>query len=83
VRAGEEGPPEVRSLAAAFNHMIAELEELVRSQEAFVADASHQLRTPLTALRLRLENIGNEVTDSGGADLERALEKGRTPLTSG
>jgi signal transduction histidine kinase len=75
-RAGEEtGPPEVRSLAAAFNHMIAELEQLVRSQEEFVADASHQLRTPLTALRLRLEILGDEVSDSGRADLERALEE--------
>jgi signal transduction histidine kinase len=75
VRADEEGPPEVRSLAATFNHMIGELEQLVRSQEEFVADASHQLRTPLTALRLRLENIGAEATESGRADLERALEE--------
>ena len=75
VRAAEEGPPEVRSLAATFNHMIGELEQLVRSQEEFVADASHQLRTPLTALRLRLENIGAEATESGRADLERALEE--------
>ena len=57
VRASEgAGPPEVRSLAASFNNMVATLEELVRAQETFVADASHQLRTPLTALRLRLEN---------------------------
>jgi len=75
VRADETGPPEVRSLAATFNHMIGELEQLVRSQEEFVADASHQLRTPLTALRLRLENIGAEATGSGQADLERALEE--------
>jgi signal transduction histidine kinase len=50
------GPPEVRSLARRFNDTVARLEELVRAQEAFVGDASHQLRTPLTALRLRLEN---------------------------
>ena len=74
-RAEEEGPPEVRSLAAAFNHMIAELEQLVRSQEEFVADASHQLRTPLTALRLRLENLSEEVSKSAQADLGRALEE--------
>jgi signal transduction histidine kinase len=74
-RAAEEGPPEVRSLAAAFNHMIVELEQLVRAQEEFVADASHQLRTPLTALRLRLEVLAGKVTGSGQADLERALEE--------
>lgn len=57
VRAEVGGPPEVRSLATRFNQMIARLAELVKSQEAFVADASHQLRTPLAALRLRLENL--------------------------
>jgi signal transduction histidine kinase len=74
-RAQETGPPEVRSLAAAFNHMIGELEQLVRSQEEFVADASHQLRTPLTALRLRLENLGGEAADPVRIDLEPALEE--------
>lgn len=55
-RADEEsGPPEVRDLAAEFNAMAARLAELIASQERFVADASHQLRSPLTALRLRLE----------------------------
>jgi two-component system, OmpR family, sensor kinase len=54
-RAAVEGSSEQRSLAATFNDMTARLERLVRSQRDFVADASHQLRTPLTGLRLRVE----------------------------
>lgn len=59
------GPEEVRSLAETVNAMAARLEELIVAQRAFVADASHHLRTPLTALRLRLENI----EDAAGPDL--------------
>ncbi|HMK12939.1 MAG TPA: HAMP domain-containing sensor histidine kinase [Acidimicrobiales bacterium] len=51
------GPPEVMTLAATFNEMADRLDELVTSQRRFVADASHQLRTPLTAMQLRLETL--------------------------
>jgi signal transduction histidine kinase len=59
-------PPEIRALAESFNHTAERLEVLVSSQQAFVADASHQLRTPLAALRLRLENLEEEL--GGAAD---------------
>jgi signal transduction histidine kinase len=69
----EAGPGEVKSLARAFNEMVARVEELVRSREVFVADASHQLRTPLAALRLRLENMEADVLPSAQQDLDAAL----------
>jgi signal transduction histidine kinase len=70
-----EGPPEMRSLAVVFNETVARLEQLLRSQNEFVADASHQLRTPLTSLRLRLENLERDLAEPGRRDLEGALEE--------
>lgn len=64
------GPPELRQLSMTFNDMATRLDGLVGSQRAFVADASHQLRTPLTALRLRLDGIA-ELLESGDVDVAR------------
>jgi signal transduction histidine kinase len=63
----DTGPPQVRSLALQFNQMAGRLAELVDAQNRFVADASHQLRSPLTALRLRLENL-EAVSDGPSGD---------------
>ena len=61
-RAGGGPARGARPRASSFNETAAKLQQLLHSQEAFVADASHQLRTPLTALRLRLENLERDVT---------------------
>ena len=63
VRAEVEGSAEQRSLAHTFNEMTERLDRLVGSQREFVADASHQLRTPLTGLRLRIEAAEAEAGD--------------------
>jgi signal transduction histidine kinase len=68
-----DGAPELRALAGTFDLMADRLDQLVASQRRFVADASHQLRTPLTALRLRLETLEPDVPPAAGPKLRAAL----------
>ena len=62
-RAEITGAREQREVAIAFNDMTERLEESIQAQREFVGNASHQLRTPLTGLRLRLEAAGIKADD--------------------
>ncbi len=72
-----EGSSEQRSLGRAFNEMTQRIRRLLRVQQDFVADASHQLRTPLTGLRLRLENLAARPAGDAAtaAELEASMRE--------
>jgi signal transduction histidine kinase len=71
------GPPELRRLTGAFNEMADHVEDAISQQQAFVADASHQLRNPLSALLLRIENIGLGLPPEWLDELEETRIEGR------
>ncbi|MEU3282758.1 HAMP domain-containing sensor histidine kinase [Streptomyces antibioticus] len=70
------GAPELRRLANSFNVMADSMHASQQQQRAFVAQASHELRNPLTALRLRVENLEGYVNDPQGLhELHAAAEE--------
>ena len=69
-RASVEGSAEQKEVATAFNDMTERMASTLRGQRDFVANASHQLRTPLTGLRLRLEAAALKSRDP---EVEREL----------
>ncbi|MFO1144887.1 MAG: ATP-binding protein [Amaricoccus sp.] len=58
-------PAEVRPLVVAMNVLLERLRTLMGQQRAFVADAAHQLRTPLAALTLEVGNLRADANGSG------------------
>ena len=71
------GPPELRRLAGTFNLMAGRLEESMERQKAFVANASHELRNPLSALLLRLESLAMDLPPAQEQSVEEVREEGR------
>jgi signal transduction histidine kinase len=59
-RIDPQGPPELREAGRAFNTMADRVEALLAAERELVADLSHRLRTPLTAMRLNAAALGDE-----------------------
>lgn len=74
-RARVEGPPEVRQVGDGLNLLGARIGELLAAEREMVADLSHRLRTPMTALRIDAESMGDPKERARlAADLD-ALER--------
>jgi two-component system sensor histidine kinase BaeS len=73
----EEGPAEVRALAHAFNHMSSELDRSRQAERAFLLSVSHELKTPLTAIRGNAEALADEIVSPGKAASVIARESRR------
>jgi len=69
-RADPTGPPEVRDLAQSLNHLGGRIRDLIWQERESVADLSHRLRTPLTALRLELEALADSADPDGRLSLQ-------------
>ncbi len=76
VRAKIDSPDEFGSLARAFNHMTNQVEHTITTLKCFLADAAHELHTPITALNTNLELAATESDDATRQSfIERALEQ--------
>lgn len=72
---------EVGELAAAFNEMSAELGEIDRQRRELVANASHELRTPIAALQAMIENLADGVATADAAYVDTMHQQVRRLAT--
>ena len=82
--AESELPQELKPLAASLNALLARLDEALAAQRRFTSDAAHELRTPLAALALQVEQAGRasdaEARASAMADLKEGVARAPTAL---
>lgn len=76
-RVQEQGSPELRSVARAFNAMTATLSENERRRRSFLADVTHELRTPLAVIRGQAEAIADGVYPGDAEHLAPIIEAAR------
>lgn len=69
----EEMPPELRPVVLALNGLMQKFDEAITAQRTFVADAAHELRSPLTALKLQLQVAERATSDAARSAALRKL----------
>ncbi|HEX9387139.1 MAG TPA: ATP-binding protein [Anaerolineales bacterium] len=70
-----KGPQDLRSLSESFNEMATSLERSDRERRDMLADIAHELRTPLSVIRGRLEGIVDGIYTENGPQVSMALEQ--------
>jgi signal transduction histidine kinase len=73
VRVIEEGQDEVADLSKRFNASAERIEKLVRSHKSLLANASHELRSPLTRIRMGLELMGERPSPAARDEISRNI----------
>ncbi len=77
-------PAEIRPFAEAINRLLGRVEQSMNAQRRFVADAAHELRSPLTALSLQAERLAETEMSADARErlntLRQGIERGRTLL---
>jgi signal transduction histidine kinase len=69
------GHDEVAWLAASFNHAAARIESLMQAQKSLLANASHELRSPLARIRVAIELLHSSADTAVAAELQRDIEE--------
>jgi signal transduction histidine kinase len=90
-RVTPDGPPETRSVAIALNRLAARIIDLLHAEREAVADLSHRLRTPVTALRLDVEALPpgpdrERLADDVGSltrSIDAVITEARRPIREG
>ncbi len=86
-----EGPSELQTVGRVFNRIGDRLDHLLRSERESVADLSHRLRTPLTALQLEAEQLPDSdaagrvrtAVDAMGREVDHLIREARRPIRTG
>ena len=74
-RVNTDGHDEVAFLAARFNHAAERIETLMNSHKALLANASHELRSPLARIRMSLELMGAEAASPQRLEIARSINE--------
>ena len=75
VRVNAEGRDEVAFLAKRFNHSAERIETLMQSHKSLLANASHELRSPLARIRMGLELMGTDASTPQRIEISRSINE--------